>query len=226
MTASADLVPTAQHGEPGHDAEVMKGGHVYGSKPSENTALLGMLLFIASEIMFFSGLFAAYFDIRSRNMPTWPAIPEGAHFGVTPIIIAATVILIASSFVIEWGVIRIRKGDRTGMNRALALTVLMGLTFLVFEATDWFILASEGVTLSGSVFGSLYFTMTGFHFAHVLGGVIGISVILGRGATGQFSARHHTAVEAVSYYWHFVDVVWVLLFATFYILGPVSAVVE
>jgi len=212
MTAQSDIVPGA------HDAEVMKGGHPYGSKPIENTALLGMLLFIASEIMFFAGLFAAYFDIRAKNLPHWPALPEGAEFGVTPVIIAATIILISSSAVIEWGVLRIRKGDRRGMNRALALTVLMGITFLAFEALDWYILASEGVTLSGSVFGSLYFTMTGFHFAHVLGGVIGISIILGRGVSGQFSARHHTAVEAVSYYWHFVDVVWVLLFLTYYVL--------
>jgi len=212
MTAQSDIVPTAQ------GTEVMKGGHPYGSKPIENTALLGMLLFIASEIMFFAGLFAAYFDIRAKNLPHWPALPEGAEFGVTPVIIAATIILIASSGVIEWGVLRIRKGDRRGMNRALALTVLMGITFLAFEALDWYILASEGVTLSGSVFGSLYFTMTGFHFAHVLGGVIGISIILGRGVSGQFSARHHTAVEAVSYYWHFVDVVWVLLFLTYYVL--------
>ena len=78
------------------------------------------------------------------------------------------------------------------------------------------LLIPTSVTLSGSVFGSLYFTMAGFHFAHVLGGVIGISIILGRGVSGQFSARHHTAVEAVSYYWHFVDVVGVLLFAVFY----------
>ena len=212
MTAQSDLVPGA------HGADVVTGGHPYGSKPIENTALLGMLLFIASEIMFFAGLFAAYFDIRAKNLPHWPALPEGAEFGVTPVIIAATVILVASSGVIEWGVLRIRKGDRRGMNRAPALTVLMGVTFLALEAIDWFILASEGVTLSGSVFGSLYFTMTGFHFAHVLGGVIGISIILGRGISGQFSARHHTAVEAVSYYWHFVDVVWVLLFLTYYIL--------
>jgi cytochrome c oxidase subunit 3 len=217
MTTPSEVMPVA------HGGEVTKDGHPYGSKPIENTALLGMLLFIASEIMFFAGLFAAYFDIRAKNLANWPAIPEGAHFGVTPVIVLATIILISSSAVIEWGVLRIRKGDRRGMNRALALTVLMGITFLVFEATDWYILATEGVTLSGSVFGSLYFTMTGFHFAHVLGGVIGISIILGRGASGQFSARHHTAVEAVSYYWHFVDVVWVLLFATFYILGPVSA---
>ncbi|MET1231767.1 MAG: cytochrome c oxidase subunit 3 [Candidatus Limnocylindrales bacterium] len=213
MTTQSDIVPVA------HGGEVMKGGHPYGSTPIENTALLGMLLFIASEIMFFAGLFAAYFDIRARSLPHWPALPEGAEFGVTPVIIAATVVLVSSSAVIEWGVIRIRRGDRRGMNRAFALTVLMGITFLAFEAFDWYILGSEGVTLSGSVFGSLYFTMTGFHFAHVLGGVIGISIILGRGVSGQFSARHHTAVEAVSYYWHFVDVVWVLLFVTYYVLG-------
>jgi len=80
------------------------------------------------------------------------------------------------------------------------------------------LLADEGISLNGSIFGSLFFTMTGFHGAHVLGGVIGIGIILSRGMTGQFSARNHVAVEAVSAYWHFVDVVWIFLFLTLYIL--------
>ncbi len=132
--------------------------------------------------------------------------------------IVGTLVLVSSSGVIQWGLWRIRKGDRRGLNRAFALTMLMGLTFLAFQATDYVLLADEGISLNGSIFGSLFFTMTGFHGAHVLGGVIGIGIILSRGMTGQFSARNHVAVEAVSAYWHFVDVVWIFLFLTLYIL--------
>jgi cytochrome c oxidase subunit 3 len=199
----------------GHAAP--EAGAAHGSKGID-TALLGMLLFITSEIMFFAGLFAAYFATRARYGSHWPALPEGIDFRLNPIVIVGTVILISSSAVIQWGLWRIRKGDRRGLNRAFAVTMLMGLVFLTLQVTDYSMLASEGITLNGSIFGSLFFTMTGFHGAHVLGGVIGIGIILARGAGGQFSARHHVAVEAVAAYWHFVDVVWIFLFLTLYVI--------
>ena len=212
MTASSEMVTMA----PAATEAVHGRGS---SRPIDNTAMLGMLLFIASEIMFFAGLFAAYFDVRARYGADWPAVPEGVEFGVNAFIVLGTVVLVSSSAVIQWGVWRIRKGDRTGFTRAFALTALMGATFLVLELLDWTFLATvDGLTLNGSIFGSLYFTMTGFHFAHVLGGVIGISIVLLRGLSGQFSARNHIAVEAMSAYWHFVDVVWIFLFLTYYIL--------
>ncbi|MGH2406896.1 MAG: cytochrome c oxidase subunit 3 [Candidatus Limnocylindrales bacterium] len=195
-----------------------EGAHGAHAKGGIDTALLGMLLFITSEIMFFAGLFAAYFATRARYGSHWPALPEGVEFHLNILVVIGTITLIASSGVIQWGLWRIRKGDRRGLNRAFAVTMLMGLAFLTLQVTDYTILASEGVTLNGSIFGSLFFTMTGFHGAHVLGGVIGIGVILARGSSGQFSARHHVAVEAVSAYWHFVDVVWVFLFLTLYIV--------
>jgi cytochrome c oxidase subunit 3 len=209
MTASTE----AEIG--GHAAPEFAAGH---GKGGIDTALLGMLLFITSEIMFFAGLFAAYFATRARYGSHWPALPEGVEFQLNNLVILGTLILIASSGVIQWGLWRIRKGDRRGLNRAFAVTMLMGLVFLALQVTDYTILASEGISLNGSIFGSLFFTMTGFHGAHVLGGVIGIGIILARGAGGQFSARHHVAVEAVSAYWHFVDVVWVFLFLTLYII--------
>ena len=196
----------------GHGAELEHG------KRGIDTALLGMLLFITSEIMFFAGLFAAYFSVRARYGSHWPALPEGVEFSINPLVIIATIILVSSSGVIQWGLRSIARGDRRGMNRALALTMVMGIVFLTLQATDYLILGAEGITLNGSIFGSLFFTMTGFHGAHVLGGVIGIGVILARGASGQFSARNHVAVEAVSAYWHFVDVVWIFLFLTIYLI--------
>ena len=112
----------------------------------------------------------------------------------------------------------IRRGDRTAFLRNMAVTVVLGIVFLVMQATDYALLGSEGLTLSSGTFGTTYYTLTGFHGAHVFGGVIMLSVVLYRGMAGQFSPNHHDAVEAASLYWHFVDVVWILLFSLLYLL--------
>lgn len=183
----------------------------HGARQGIDTALVGMLLFIASEIMFFAGLFGAYFNIRAEHT-VWP--PQGFELdlGLAAVL---TVILVSSSFTMQYAVSCIRKGDRTGMVRAMTVTVILGVIFLCGQLYDY---ASLGFGISSGVYGTLFFTMTGFHGAHVLGGVIGMSVVLLRGINGQFSARHHTAVEAVSIYWHFVDVVWIGLFSSLFLL--------
>ena len=112
----------------------------------------------------------------------------------------------------------IRRGDRTGFLRNLSVTVLLGIAFLVMQAFDYALLYSEGITLDAGTFGTTYYTLTGFHMAHVFGGVIMLGVVLYRGLGGQFSSRHHDAVEASSLYWHFVDVVWIVLFSVLYLL--------
>ena len=213
MTAEAPAMGTV-HAEPEDHA-----GHASGGI---NTALLGMLLFIGSEVMFFAGLFGAYFNARAAALAqaqAWP--PPGLENviepGVVPVV--ATIILIASSFTMQYALSRISKGDRTGMNRALAITLVMGVTFLGMQAFDYYeLLVEHGFGIDSGIYGTLFFTMTGFHGAHVFGGVVGITIILLRGVAGQFSARHHVAVEAVSAYWHFVDVVWIGLFTTIYLL--------
>jgi cytochrome c oxidase subunit 3 len=193
-----------------------------------NTALLGMLLFIGSELMFFAGLFGAYFNTRASALAlgqAWP--PEGLEHVIEPfpagpipwLPAIATVILVLSSFTMQWAVWRIRKGDRTGMNRALILTFIMGAVFLTAQVVDYLELVGEhGFGINSGIYGSLFYTMTGFHGAHVFGGLVGIGVISLRGMAGQFSGRHHIAVEAVSAYWHFVDIVWIGLFFTLYFL--------
>ncbi len=188
---------------PGHPAPHARQGM--------DTALVGMLLFIASEIMFFAGLFGAYFNVRAAHT-VWP--PQGFELdlGLAAVL---TIILVSSSFTMQWAVMRIRKGDRTGMVRGLVVTLLLGVIFLAGQLYDY---ATLGFGINSGVYGTLFFTLTGFHGAHVLGGVIGMSIVTLRGASGQVSARHHTAVEAVSMYWHFVDVVWVCLFSTLYLL--------
>ena len=112
----------------------------------------------------------------------------------------------------------IRRDDRTAFLRAMTVTVVLGLIFLSMQIIDYTALGSEGLTLASGTYGTTYFTLTGFHGAHVFGGVIMLSVILYRGMAGQFDARHYDAVEAASLYWHFVDVVWILLFSLLYLL--------
>ena len=210
MTASTQLMgPAAQEHleETGHDTR--RGGM--------DTALLGMMLFIASEVMFFAALFAAYFNVKA-SAPEFP--PAGTEF-IDPVglPLIVTAILLTSSLTMQWATSRIRRGDRTGMNRAIAITLTLGIIFLFLQVYDYYVLVTEdSFGIDSGVYGTLFFTMTGFHGAHVLGGVIGLAVILSRGVQGQFSKRHHVAVEAVHYYWHFVDVVWVLLFLTIYVL--------
>jgi cytochrome c oxidase subunit 3 len=105
------------------------------------------------------------------------------------------------------------------MNRAFAVTLLLGIVFLGIQVFDYItLLSNHGFGINSGIYGTLFYTLTGFHGAHVFGGVVGISIILLRGLAGQFSARHHIAVEAVSAYWHFVDVVWIALFTTIYLL--------
>ncbi|MBA3876462.1 MAG: cytochrome b [Anaerolinea sp.] len=179
--------------------------------------ILGMILFITSEVMFFAGLFAAYFSTRAANRP-WP--PEEFADVLNPfsVILVATAILIVSSFTCQLAIRAIRREDRRGFIRNIAVTFVLGIVFLLLQAYDYSILFEEGMTMGSGPFGTTYFTLTAFHGAHVFGGVIMLGVILYRGMAGQFSARHHDAVEATSLYWHFVDVVWILLFSILYFL--------
>jgi len=209
VTASSGVVQP-------HIEEEGPGGAAHGTK-GVDTALLGMMLFIASEIMFFAGLFGVYFNVRSST-PVWP--PEGIDFiEPFPLTAVGTVLLVLSSFTIQWAIWRIRKGDRTGLVRGLVVTLLLGGVFLGIQMYEYYhFVTAYNFGIDSGAYGTLFYTLTGFHGAHVFGGIVGISVILLRALQGQFSARHHIAVEAVSAYWHFVDVVWIALFVTIYLL--------
>ena len=176
--------------------------------------VLGMLLFITSEVMFFAGLFAAYFSIRAGHTEVingvathvWPPTQDvgilnpwrlTTESGALNLIVPATVILILSSFVCQWGVLAIRRGDQRTFVRAISLTFVMGVAFLLLQAYDYTVLMHEGVTLSTGLFGSTYFTLTGFHGLHVLGGTLMLAAVAYRGRAGQFNARRHDMVEAV-----------------------------
>ncbi len=209
MSADATALTVAEHSPVAGLAHDTRGGI---SNP-----VLGMILFITSEVMFFAGLFAAYFNVRAAA-PAWPPAEFGHTLSIFPLIGPATVLLVLSSFTCQFGVWAIRRGDRTAFLRYIGVTLALGIVFLIMQGTDYTLLFNEGLSLDSGVFGSTYYTLTGFHGAHVLGGVVMLSVVLYRGMAGQFSARHHDAVEATSLYWHFVDVVWIVLFTTLYVL--------
>jgi cytochrome c oxidase subunit 3 len=224
---TADATALTSHADP----------HAAGAHASRGIGnpVLGMLLFITSEVMFFAGLFAAYFSIRAGytevidkvTTHVWPPTAYAdllnplelvTKSGALNLILVATIVLVASSVTCQIGVNAIRRGDRTGFLRAFSVTLVLGVTFLLMQAFDYSVLMSEGLSMGSTTFGTTYFTLTGFHGAHVFGGALMLGVVVYRGMAGQFSAKHHDMVEATSLYWHFVDVVWILLFSTLYLL--------
>jgi cytochrome c oxidase subunit 3 len=176
--------------------------------------LLAVKLAILSEVMLFGALFAAYFVIRGES-PGWP--PPPGHLERPELVLPGfnTLLLVSSSVTMQLAVRAARLGDRSRIVRWLALTLLLGGVFIAIQAFEF---ATNGFGLDSGTFGSTFYILTGFHGAHVLAGAVLIAVIANRARLGLVSADHHTAVEATSYYWHFVDVVWILLFSTLYVL--------
>jgi cytochrome c oxidase subunit 3 len=217
VTADAHALQPVDHDLDEHSPVA---GLAHDTRGGISNPILGMILFITSEVMFFSGLFAAYFSVRA-NAPQWPpAALEFEHnpLQIFPLVGPATVLLIASSFTCQFAVWAIRRDDRTAFLRHMGVTLVLGVIFLIMQAIDYALLYSEGMTLAAGAFGTTYYTLTGFHGAHVFGGTVMLAMVLYRGMAGQFSSRHHDAVEATSLYWHFVDVVWIILFSTIYFL--------
>jgi cytochrome c oxidase subunit 3 len=179
------------------------------------TPLVGMLLFIASEVMFFGGLFAAYFNARATHIGFWGPPEPAEPLEILPFALPLTIILVSSSVTMQLGVWAIRRGDQGAMRLWTALTLVLGIAFLAGQLTDY---STLGFGISDGIFGTVFYTLTGFHGAHVFGGTVGLTILLARAMQGQFSGRNHIAVEAISIYWHFVDVVWIALFTTLYFL--------
>ncbi len=173
-----------------------------------------IILFVSSEAMFFAALFTTYFYLRTR-LPDWEPV-FGHKPGWEGLPLANTVILVGSSLTMQLGVWAIRKGDRRMLRLWLAITFLMGAVFLAGQGYEY---TRLGFLPADGIFAATFFTLTGFHGAHVFGGVMFIGLCLLRAMKGQFSANRHLAVEAASIYWHFVDVVWIGLFTVIYVIG-------
>ncbi len=173
---------------------------------------LGMFLFIASEVMLFGSFFTAYFFVRVVNGEPWPLPPF--HL---PIFVAGinTAILVTSSFTMHWALTSIKRGNRAGLQAGLVLTLLMGLTFLLTQVMEY---SRIGFAPHDGSFGTIFYCLTGLHGAHVFVGLTLLAFATIRSFRGHFSAEHHHGVEISGIYWHFVDVMWIVVYATIYIL--------
>jgi cytochrome c oxidase subunit 3 len=188
---------------------------------------VGTIVWLASELMFFAGLFAMYFTLRATVPEEWAVQTEKLNVGFAMI---NTTVLILSSVTCQMGVWAaerfqpVRSGSLLnvrgwGMNEWMTLTYIMGAFFIGGQVFEYAELVHEGLTISSSPYGSVFYLTTGFHGLHVVGGLIAFLFLLGRSFTSK-RFGHHEATTAIvtSYYWHFVDVVWIALFATIYLI--------
>ena len=173
---------------------------------------LGMFLFIASEVMLFGSFFTAYFFVRVVNGTPWPTPPF--HLPVF-VALVNTCILVTSSFTIHWATQSIKRGNRAGLQAGLVLTFLMGLTFLLTQMIEY---ARVGFAPHDGAFGTIFYCLTGLHGAHVFVGLSILFFMTVRAFRGHFSAESHHGVEIGGIYWHFVDVMWIVVYATVYLL--------
>src|SRR3954469_150066 len=180
-----------------------------------NMVSVGTIVWLSSELMFFAALFAIYFSIRAAAPELWTKHTEVLNI---PYALVFTVILVASSITCQMGVFRAERGDVHGLRRWFALTFIMGLTFVLGQANEYRNQYAEGNTIHTDGYGSMFFLTTGFHGLHVTGGLIAFILFLIRTTMGRFTPAQATAAIVVSYYWHFVDVVWIALFAMIYFL--------
>ncbi|MGD2058431.1 MAG: heme-copper oxidase subunit III [Anaerolineales bacterium] len=174
---------------------------------------LGMWLFLSSEIMFFGGLISAFLHFKINTpSPAEAALLDVALIGVN------TFILLSSSFTVVLGLAAIQKGNSGGLVRYLGLTVLLGSLFLAGQGYEFTTLYGEGMTLQSSVYGSGFFTLTGFHGLHVLIGIVWALVVMVNGMRGKYAENKYDGVEIFGLYWHFVDIVWIVLFTIIYLI--------
>jgi len=180
-----------------------------------NMVSIGTIVWLSSELMFFAGLFAIYFTARAQNDGEWPTPPTELN---VPYALVVTIILVTSSFTCQYGVFAAERGDVFGLRRWYALTLIMGTAFVLGQAYEYSGLIHEGTTLSSSAYGTVFYLTTGFHALHVTGGLIAFIYLLTRTKLSKFTPAQATAAIVVSYYWHFVDVVWIGLFAVIYFI--------
>ncbi len=214
----AAAIPAA-HGRPGHGpAQDAHAAHEHHGPPPANRSsrveapLLGMLLFIISEVMVFGAFFTAYFFIRVVQGQEWPA--QGDEL---PKLIAGvnTAILVMSSFTLHWAEVSIKAENRRGLQAGIFTTLLLGTTFLFIQINEY---VKVGFAPQDSAQGTIFYGLTGLHGAHVFIGLLLLLTVTIRSFRGHFSAHEHRGVEIPGIYWHFVDVMWIVVYLTVYII--------
>jgi len=190
-----------------------------------NSVAVGTIVWLGSEVMFFAGLFAIYFTLRSTSPELWLFESDKHNFTFALI---NTLILVSSSVTCQFGVFAAErlqarstgwKLSQWGMVEWFFLTYALGAIFVIGQVFEYATLVSEGISLSSNAYGSAFYITTGFHGIHVTAGLIAFLLIIGRGfAVKNFGHKEATSAIVVSYYWHFVDVVWIGLFLVVYVL--------
>jgi cytochrome c oxidase subunit 3 len=201
MEAAAHAVHDEHHGPPAANVS-----------SRVEAQFLGMLLFIISEIMLFGAFFTAYFFIRVVGEADWPA--QGEEL---PVAIAGvnTAILLSSSFTMHWALEGARNENRRAMRMGLLTTALLGLTFLTIQVNEYVHL---GFSPQDNAQGTIFYGLTGLHGAHVFIGLSLLTFATVRAFRGHFTAKEHRGVEVPGIYWHFVDVMWIFVYSTLYLL--------
>ncbi len=188
-----------------------------GAHPARpNRVAVGTIIWLSSELMFFAGLFSMYFTLRATNLDVWANETQLLN---VPFATVNTLILVSSSVTCQLGVLAAERGDMRRMQRFYLITLAMGTVFVAGQLYEYVSLVREGLTLSSSPYGSAFFLTTGFHGLHVVGGLVAFVFVLARSlAAKRYGPHQATAAIVTSYYWHFVDVVWIALFFTIYVL--------
>ncbi|AWL37977.1 MULTISPECIES: aa3-type cytochrome oxidase subunit III [Streptomyces] len=199
-------------------ATTVETGHAHPSVNRPNLTSVGTIIWLSSELMFFAALFAMYFTLRSVMGPEhWKEMTHHLNF---PFSATNTTILVLSSLTCQLGVFAAERGDVKKLRTWFIITFVMGSIFIggqILEYTE--LVKDAGLSLSSDPYGSVFYLTTGFHGLHVTGGLIAFLLVLGRTyAASRFTHEQATAAIVVSYYWHFVDVVWIGLFATIYMI--------
>jgi cytochrome c oxidase subunit III len=178
---------------------------------SRTRMYIGLVLFLISEAFLFGALFWTYYYLRASNL-VWP--PAGVQ---SDSLLASinTFILLSSSAVIWWAGRSIRYGSQKGLACGLAITIILGLVFMGITIFEWI---SVPFRPWSNAYGSIFYTLTGFHALHVFGGILLIAALLARTLRGRFSAKNYEAVELGSLYWHYVDFIWIIVFITLFIV--------
>ena len=185
----------------------------------ESWGKLGMWVFLAGDAMSFGGLIVGYGILRNGSS-NWPVPSHVLGINLTAFM---TFLLICSSVTMVLSLSAIKRGDQSGLKKFLFLTVLGGAAFLGLQVYEWTHLIERGMTITGNpfgaaLFGTTFFVLTGFHGCHVFGGVVYLSCVLVQALRGRFGEQHHNEVEIAGLYWHFVDLVWILIFTFVYLL--------